>query len=188
MAWDASLPRFCDTLQTMQPSKVQKGDVAVLMLAARLVEAGLVVLTPLCEALPFDLVIYYKESYYRVQVKRAQPYKNTPRFEIPFRKTTPSGHGPKTYRYTKAHAEFLAGVVVDTGDCYLFPLDATEEIKAVIQVDPRGASSFKSANRKVDPEKFRNSLRLGQDVILLGRSMQEVPATRLESGVRANSA
>ena len=153
----------------MGPSRVQKGDAAVLFLAAVLVEQGLTVLQPLCEALPFDLALYYDEVFYRLQVKRAQRYKGGPRFEIPFRKTTVNSKGPKTYRYTTNHADFLVGVVVETRDIYTFPLAETTAIKATIQVDPTGSSSRVSPNRLVDPEQYRNVLRLGVHVIQLGK-------------------
>ena len=72
----------------MKPNRVQKGDVALLTVAARLTEVGLFPLKPFCEALPFDLALYFEGRFYRIQVKRAQKYKKTGRWEIPFRKTT----------------------------------------------------------------------------------------------------
>jgi hypothetical protein len=93
-----------------------KGDVAVLMATAKFAEAGMVVLVPACEALPFDLVLFHQGQFFRVQVKRAQRYKQTKRWMIPFRKIAPTGTDYTVYRYTTKHADYLCGVVVETGD------------------------------------------------------------------------
>ena len=117
---------------------------------------------PFCEALPFDLALYFESKFYRIQVKRAQKYKKTGRWEIPFRKTTVNSKGTKTKRYSEKDIEFIIGVVVETGDLYCFPMNKSRGVKAVIQVDPNGVSRCKGWNRSIDPEMFRNRIKLGK--------------------------
>jgi hypothetical protein len=68
-----------------------------------------------------------------------------------------------TERYTEEHTDFIAGVVVDTGDIYWFPVSV--DVKAVIQVNPK-CSTSRAPNRKVEPENYRNILHLGDDTFL----------------------
>lgn len=157
----------------MRPSASLRGDAAVLLLASKLTEAGLVVLQPVSDSLRFDLVVYSNKEFFRIQVKRAAPYKKTQRFDVPFRKVGPGSKGVVTYRYTVDDAEFLVGVVMETGDCYCFPMKDTLHVKASIQVDPRG-SATRHSPRALDPEDFRNVLVLGQDTIRLGGGGTEV--------------
>lgn len=151
----------------LTPNRAQKGDVALLLLAAALTEAGLIVLKPLCESVPFDLVVYYDKKFYRIQVKRAQRASDGIRFDIPFRQITVNRTKIKVYRYTIEHADFIAGVVIETKDVYLFPIEETLKLKATIRVDPTHSSKKISHNRIIDPEKFRNVLVLNNYIINL---------------------
>lgn len=147
-----------------------KGDAALLLLASKLSEAGIVTLFPVSDSLRFDLAIYVGRDFHRIQVKRAQRYKDTQRFEIPFRKISPRSSGPLVHRYSPEDVDFLVGVVMETGDFYCFPLSDVTHVKAAIQVDPHGVSTRVSHNRALDPELFRNTLRLKSgSVVKIGK-------------------
>lgn len=142
----------------------------MLLLAAKLTEVGLVVLQPLCEALPFDLALFHSGQFYRLQVKRAQREKRAgERYSIPLRKVTVNSRGPKVYRYSKQHADFICGVVMQTGDVYMFPVEDIEHLRSTITVDPHGNSNSVQAkkSRKIDSEAYRNSIKLGRQRLRL---------------------
>ena len=152
----------------MKPTRVQKGDAAVLFFAAQLVEQGFVVLEPLCEALPFDLVVMYKSEFYRIQVKRAQKVKEKGRYFIPLRKITVNSAGAKVYKYSKEHTDFLVGVVVEESTSYVFPIEDVTHMSAGIQVDPTGIAKSKFvALRKIDSPAYQDVFRIGGDVVNL---------------------
>lgn len=143
-----------------------KGEAAALLATSRLVDAGLVVLRPAIEALPFDIAVFHGGKLYRIQVKRAQKSRWVGRWEIPFRKITPSGHGQMVYQYNSTMVEYLCGVVMETADIYLFPLDKVQA-KSVVFVNTGHATQVKGHTRLVDPEQYKNKLCLGADVITL---------------------
>lgn len=148
-----------------------KGDVAVLIATAKFSEAGLISLKPTCEAVPFDLVIYHKSVFYRVQIKRARKDKNrgihTGRWYVPFRKVSPTGDGHTIYKYGVQHADFICGVVVETNDVYCFPLKGNR-IQSMVIVDPEetGRQNLRGGT-KLDTTKFRNIIHLGDSIITI---------------------
>jgi hypothetical protein len=152
----------------MTPSKSQKGDAAVLLLAALLSELGFTILQPLCEASPFDLAIYFERQLFRIQVKRAQKT-GSGSYVIPFRSIRMGMTGPRTSRYTTEDADFIAGVVMKTRDVYFFPLadEVVAKIRASVLVDPE-RTCRPCATRRVDTERYRNRFALGSVCFDLG--------------------
>jgi hypothetical protein len=141
-------------------NSTSKGDVAVLLAAAKLVESGLIILKPISESLPFDLVILYDNMSYKIQVKRAQ-IQNNGRWAIPFRKMKPtiidSATGQKkymSYTYTAQHADFICGVVIETNDVYVFPLKEVKNTSHTI-VDPNKTARIETGFKH---EKYRNRI------------------------------
>jgi hypothetical protein len=145
-----------------------KGDVGVLMVFSVLSEAKLIVLKPICESVPFDLVIYHNKIFYRIQVKRAQKYKNTKRWTIPFRKTNPNATGYTEYFYDKTHTDIVCGVIPETGDMYFFPIDIKRP-KYEIAIDPDDTITKSSYNKVLNPEQYRNILCLGDSKFIFPR-------------------
>jgi hypothetical protein len=147
------------SLLRMNNSQVQKGDVAVLIATAKFMEAGLIVLKPVSESLPYDLVIATDKHFYRVQVKRAQKRRASPgRYSIPFRKVTVNRNKTKVYTYTEEHTDFLVGVIVETSELYVYPLAEIKNISSMVVVDPGGLSKKRNGPQKVDSERYRNVL------------------------------
>jgi hypothetical protein len=152
-------------------TKVTKGEAAVLLLACKLMEAGLTVLRPFTEDVPFDLVVNVGNRFYKIQVKRAQKVKASTMggYEIPFRKITiGAGHRCKVYRYSKEHVDFVVGVIPETVDFYCFPVAVVEQFKRSIGVNPRGYSKFLPPTKRiVNPEQFRNVIIFDDIVVKL---------------------
>jgi hypothetical protein len=154
----------------MDPTKVQKGDVAVLLAAAKFTEAGIVVLQPICEALPFDLVLLHDGKFYRAQVKRAQKdTRNKGRYLVPLRKVTVRTDGKwHSYRYSSEQVELIVGVVVPTADVYVFPIADLVGISTCVQLDPGHITQEKFASgRKIDAEGYKNRIRFANETVAL---------------------
>jgi hypothetical protein len=151
-------------------SSVEKGNAAVLFTQYKLSEVGLTILSPLCEDLPFDLVIYHNRTFYRVQVKRAMVDRRLPdRYFIPVRKITCNSKRAKVYVYTEEHTDFIIGVVPSTEDLYCFPIGDVINYTIGLTVDPLQIANqkFGEVNRKINPEEYRNKIKLGDDIIVL---------------------
>lgn len=159
-------------------SKVGSGDTAVLLVAAAFTEAGLAVLEPIREDLPFDLAVWSNQKFYRFQVKRAQR-QSSGAFQIPFRKTTVNSKGTKVYKYTEAHTDFIVGVIVDTCDFYCIPMSVVNGYSNGAWVNPKGRSKF-ARKARVDFERFRNKLDLDGKIFRLWRAtgMDEEPVPK----------
>lgn len=147
----------------------QRGDVAVLLAASKLVDAEIGILQPISDCLRFDLVALFDEKFYKIQVKRAWKYKDTDRFQINFTSTTVKPKGNKVHHYSVSEIDFIIGVVVETGDLYCFPMKDIVG-QSTIQVKPASSSIILSPNRKIDPELYRNKIVLNNMECKLGRS------------------
>lgn len=142
----------------MEPNKSQKGDSALLYLAARLSAVGFVILEPICGATVFDLGIYVNDRLYRLQVKRAQKLKDTGRFVIPFRSIRPRQGKADVHVYTKEEVDYVVGVVIETNDLYVFPMSEVRRI-AGVTVDPlKTNGTRRTARADLNPEDYRNRI------------------------------
>lgn len=150
-------------------NKGQRGDVAVLLAASKLIESGISILQPISDSLRYDLVATTGEKFFRLQVKRAYSYKDTKRFVVELRTITVKPDGNKIHKYNANEIDFIIGVVVSTGDIYCLPI---QDIlgKTAIHLDPLKASSKPPTNRKIDPELYRNIIVLDGTEYKLGRS------------------
>ncbi len=148
----------------MDPSKSQKGDAAVLFTAARLTNAGIVILRPESDSLPFDIGIYRHGKLIRLQVKKAGLLASG-RWDIPVRHTVVKITGAVTKKYDPNDIDYIVGVVIETGDIYFLPISVVGMIKASLQVDPNRVSKSRAWQRKVNPEDFRNQILLGDELL-----------------------
>lgn len=147
----------------------QRGDVAVLLAASKLMDAGIGILQPISDCLRFDLVSLSNDNFYKIQIKRAWKYKDTDRFQINFTSTTVKPKGNVVHHYNINETDFIIGVVVNTGDLYCFPMKDIVG-QSTIQVQPLNTPSIISPNRKIDPELYRNKIVLDNMECKLGRS------------------
>lgn len=144
-----------------------RGDAALLLVSAKLVEAGITLLKPISESLRFDLVILYDKVFYKVQVKRAYRYNNTNRFKIDFRTIIVKTGENIIHKYNEDEIDFIIGVVVDTNDLYCFPMKDVLGRNS-IQVDPLKSSAAPSPNKKINPELYKNKIMLNNMECKLG--------------------
>lgn len=138
-----------------------RGEAAALLVSAVLSEAGLAVLKPVSDSLPFDLGVYRNGRFYRLQIKRAYPNKRTGSYVIPVRKVNPRlRSGADAYRYTEEHTDFIVGVVMETGDCYFLPIPALTHIRTEVHL---------SEKSRFEVSSFKNRLVLDTETIVIGR-------------------
>lgn len=130
---------------------------------------------------PFDLGVFHDRQFYRLQVKRAQRvedarWKDQERvvYTIPFRKVV-NNAVTRTYKYTIDHADFIVGVVVETGDLYCFPMYEVDKMSSGITITANGLPSKYANRRTFDPEPYRNVL------ILSGKAIRLAPEAVLKT-------
>ena len=93
-----------------------KGDLGVAKAIASLAEQGWIVLTPLTEHAPFDLVVYRDGKFKRVQVKYRALSKGS--LEISLRSCWSDKHGIHVKKTDKSLFDILCIYCPDTGQCY----------------------------------------------------------------------
>jgi hypothetical protein len=96
-----------------------KGDIGVLKAQADLAAQGYLVLLPLTEHAPFDLVIYQDQKFQRVQVKYRSCCRNG-RLEVQFRSIWNDRHGSHKVPMDKREVDIICVYCPDTDECYYF--------------------------------------------------------------------
>lgn len=94
----------------------QKGDIGVLKAQCDLVEQGFMVLVPLTEHAPFDLVVYKDCKFLRVQVRYCSVLNG--RIVVRFRTSWTDRHGTHTLLTDKRHVDRYCLYCPDTDLCY----------------------------------------------------------------------
>lgn len=93
-----------------------KGDLAVAMVQADLIERGGTVLLPLTEHAPFDLVVCFGDLFFRVQVKFRSAM--TGRLHVSFRSVWSDRHGVHTRPMPRDDVDVVAIYCPETRRCY----------------------------------------------------------------------
>ena len=94
-----------------------KGDLGVLKAQVDLFEQGFIILMPLTEHSPFDLVAYKDGAFWRVQVK----YRKLDRFgkmDVKFSTCWADKHGTHTVPVDKEEIDLYCVYCPDTDECY----------------------------------------------------------------------
>jgi hypothetical protein len=96
-----------------------KGDLGVLKAQADLAAQGFMVLLPLTEHAPFDLVIYKDRVFQRVQV-RYRACDSRGRLDVSLRSIWNDKHGTHVVFMDKAEVDIVCVYCPDTDACYYF--------------------------------------------------------------------
>jgi hypothetical protein len=151
------------------PETGMRGDSALLLASARLVEAGITLLKPVSECLTFDLVVFNGVSFDRIQVKRAYPI-NLPspsKFKISLRRVSMTSLGAVARKYSEKDTDFIIGVVVETGDLYCLPISMVAERNS-LTLNPYNIVSKNITNKKrIDAEPYKNVITLHNKIYKL---------------------
>lgn len=117
-----------------------KGDLAQAKVQADLIERGAMVLLPLTEHAPFDLVAYLDGAFYRVQVK----FRTVTRGVLPvhFRSVWADRNGVHAKRMPRHEVDVVAVYSPDTRQCYYIdPQDFGESVNLRTTAPRNGQSS-----------------------------------------------
>lgn len=129
-----------------------KGDLGLAKAHADLVAKGYVVLIPMTEHAPFDLVAYRNGEFQRVQVKYRSARSGS--IEVQFKSNWTDRHGVHTALIDKAAVDVICVYCPETDECYYV----------------RPADHGKSVTLRVVPSKNRQVLR-----VLLASEFRSMP-------------
>lgn len=96
-----------------------KGDLGVLKAQVDLYQNGYIILTPLSEHAPFDLVVYKNGKFKRVQVKYRQ-LNSKGILEVRFRSSYNNSKGTITKEVNKNEIDVYCVYCPETDECYYF--------------------------------------------------------------------
>ena len=106
----------------------EKGDLGVLKAQVDLYQQGYLLLNPLTEHAPFDLVAYKKGSFHRIQVKYRK-LDQAGKLEIKFSTCWADKHGVHTVPVDKSEIDLFCIYCPDTDECYyLKPEDFSKNV------------------------------------------------------------
>ena len=105
-----------------------KGDLGVFKVQSDLAEQGFMILHPMTEHAPFDLVVYKAGEFTRVQVKYRKK-NHLGCIQIMFASSWSDKHGVHKKSMNKNEVDYVAVYCPDTDECYYFkPNDFGEEV------------------------------------------------------------
>lgn len=121
-------------------NRIQRGNVAELIVATEASRRGFVVLLPISHNCHYDLVIDNGNKLRRVQVKRAYKVDNHGKktFCVESRRIS----GKKRLAYPDDGYDVLIAVDVDGNRLWIIPFCATKEYKAQIYLETEKATRF----------------------------------------------
>ena len=97
----------------------QKGDLGVLKAQLDLFEQGFIILSPMTEHAPFDLVAYKDRKFLRIQVKYKSVDK-TGSITVHFRSCWADKNGTHMQPVDKSEVDIYCVYCPDTDECYYF--------------------------------------------------------------------
>ncbi len=118
----------------------EKGDLGVLKAQLDLFEQGFVILNPVTEHAPFDLVAYREKEFRRVQVK----YKSLDRtgaITVHFRSSWADKNGTHMRQIDKSEVDLYCIYCPDTDECYyLDPKDHNRSVTLRVETSKNNQS------------------------------------------------
>ena len=121
-----------------------KGDVGVLKAQADLTVQGYLVLHPMTEHAPFDVVIYKAERFRRVQV-RYRSLSADGSVKVGLRSCWNDRHGTHTRLINRQEVDLVCAYCPETDQCYYFRTDVPNRTEVWLRVRPSGNRPYRSA-------------------------------------------
>jgi PD-(D/E)XK endonuclease len=143
-----------------------RGDAALLLANAKLVEAGITILKPVSECLKFDLVSFDGSTFSRLQIKRASPAQTIGKYKISLRRVSMTSKGAVAKKYSVEDTDFILGVVMETGDIYCLPISLVANRNS-LTLNPKNISSKFSSRNIFDAELYKNTITLHNGIYTL---------------------
>lgn len=107
-------------------NKKNIGELGEQIVIGELGKYGINVAIPLSDNLPFDIIVYYNNKFFKCQVKSTNRYTNGYCF---FSLTSTNGYLHKTHYYTKDEVDVF--ILCDLNNIYLFTFDEINEKKSI---------------------------------------------------------
>lgn len=152
-----------DKILVKEPIKINNfinkkniGELGEQIAIGELGKYGINVAMPLSDNLPFDMIVYYNNKFFKCQVKSTNRYKNGSCY---FRLTSENGYLHKTHLYTKDEVDIF--ILCDLNNIYLFTF---EEIN--------GKNSITIRYDK--PNKQHNNINYAVDYIISSDRIEQV--------------
>ena len=118
----------------------QKGDLGVLKAQLDLFEQGFVLLNPMTEHAPFDLVAYKDKKFLRIQVKYKSVDK-TGSITVHFRSCWADKNGTHMQAVDKGEVDIYCIYCPDTDECYYFnPTDFNHSVTLRVEMPKNNQS------------------------------------------------
>ncbi len=129
----------------------EKGDLGVLKAQLDLFEQGFMILQPMTEHAPFDLVAYRGGCFVRIQVKHRK-LDRTGKLELKFRGSWADKHGTHSVPVDKDEIDLICVYCPDTDECYYldpgqFGFSACLRVEATKNGQSRGVRFAKDFRR-----------------------------------------
>jgi len=123
----------------------EKGDLGVLKVQADLAMQGFMILHPLTEHAPFDLVGYKNGEFYRIQVKFRKKKKGV--LSVPLKSSWTDKNGNHIKLMDKGEVDYVAVYCPDNDECYYFnPKDFGNEVSLRIDTSLHGQNNVHYAS------------------------------------------
>lgn len=127
----------------MPNNRIQRGNVAELVVAAELSKRGYTVSLPISHNSHYDLIVDIGDKLVRLQVKRAYTQNNHGKTIrcVESRRIS----GKKRWAYRDNAFDYLVACDVDRSDVWFVPAEAASSYKAQIYLDAARCSPFLNA-------------------------------------------
>lgn len=127
-------------------NKKNIGELGEQIVIGELGKYGIQVAVPLSDNLPFDIIVYYNNNFFKCQVKSTNRYKDGYCF---FSLTSENGYLRKTHYYT--HDEVDVFILCDLNNIFLFTFDELNNKKSLtLRYDNPINNQQKNINYAID--------------------------------------
>ena len=127
-------------------NKKNIGELGEQIAIGELGKYGINVAIPLSDNLPFDIIVYYNNKFFKCQVKSTNNYKNGSCF---FSLTSENGYLHKTHYYTNEEVDVF--VLCDLNNIFLFTFDEINNKKNItLRYDKPNNNQHKNINYAID--------------------------------------
>jgi hypothetical protein len=121
-----------------------KGDLGVLKAQADMASQGWMILHPMTEHAPFDIVIYKPGTFRRVQV-RYRSLTDNGCLEVSLRTAWNDRHGTHMAVINRDEVDIVCVYCPETDQCYYFNMNLTNTTQLNLRVRPTDNRQFRSA-------------------------------------------
>ncbi len=147
-------------------STVLRGESAVLIACAKLIDANIIVLKPISDCMKFDLALFAEDKFHKIQVKRAYPAQTKGKFQVSLRTVNlkPSGYTISTY--SQSDVDFIVSVVIETSDVYCIPISLVAGRQG-ITLNPYNIVSKITNKKALNMEDYKNIITINKTIYKL---------------------